>query len=322
VGERWVAASLSRFVMQKTLVPILLLAAAAACARPAAALATAPCQAQPGSPQCHFWYGKATFIDDGDTLDVDIAGDRSRASRRIRISGIQAMELRRYSTYASRRRGACHAVAAANRLQRLVKLSHGRVRLAAQHPAAANRGRPRRQVSVRLDGVWWDAGAILVGEGLALWNPKRDEWAWNRSYRELSQGARAAGRGLFDPRACGGGGAPLGMRLRFDAPHNDRTHVNGEWARIINPYGRRIRIGGWWFRDSALRRYTFPSRAAIRPHGSLRLRMGRGRGGRRTFHWGLSAPPFENPTHDRVALGDGGYLFDRHGNIRASVIYP
>jgi micrococcal nuclease len=308
--------------MKKLILPIGLLAAAVAGARPAAAHATAPCQAALGSPQCHFSYGKVTFVDDGDTLDVDIDGDGTSVPRRIRVSNIQAMELSRYSSYAARRRGACGAVAAADRLERLVKLSHHRVRLAAQRLASANRGRPRRQVSVRLNGVWWDAGALLVGQGLALWNPKRDEWAWNATYRRLSQDARASQRGLFDPRGCGGGGAQLRMRLRYDAPHNDRTHVNGEWARIVNPYGHPQAIGRWRFRDSALRHFSFPAGTTIPAHGSVRLRMGRGPDRGRTFHWGLTAPPFENPTYDRVSLGDGGYLFDRHGNIRASVIYP
>jgi hypothetical protein len=112
------------------------------------------------------------------------------------------------------------------------------------------------------------------------------------------------------------------MRLRYDAPHNDRRHVNGEHARIINPTASRISIGGWWFRDSALRRFRFPGWASIRPHGSVIVKMGRGRNHGRVFHWGLGAPPLENPSHDRRWLGDGGYLFDRHGNIRASVIYP
>ena len=309
----------------KTILPLVILAAAAACLWPSAASATAPCPYPAGGPRCHFWYGKATFIDDGDTVDVDIAGDHTHVSRRVRFTGINAMELRRYSKYRRRRRGACHAVAAADRVEDLVRRSHRRVRLAAQHPGSRAGKRLRREISVRVNGVWADLGAILVAEGRALWLPSHREWAWNRAYDALAQGARAAGLRLYNPHGCGAGGAAnvaLGMRLRYDAPHNDRRHINGEWARIVNPSSRKIRIGHWWFRDSALRRYTFPRRAVIRAHGSVLLRMGRGRNRRRVFHWGLGSPPLENPTYGRRWLGDGGYLFDRRGNIRASVIYP
>jgi micrococcal nuclease len=316
--------TLPGFAMTRIL-PILILAAAAACSLPAAASAKAPCQPQPGSPGCHFWYGKATFIDDGDTIDVDIAGDHTHASRRVRFTGINAMELRRYSKYAARRRGACHARAAALRVERLVRRSHWRVRLAAQHPSSRAGRRLRRQIAVRVNGVWTDLGAVMVAEGLALWLPSHREFAWNGTYAALAKGARAARLGIYNPIGCGVGaarGVELGMRLRYDAPHNDRRHVNGEWARLVNPTGSRLRIGRWWFRDSALRRFTFPRWASIRPHGSVLVRMGRGRNRGRVFHWGLSSPPFENPTYGRRWLGDGGYLFDRRGNIRASAIYP
>jgi endonuclease YncB( thermonuclease family) len=318
------AASTLRDFAMKPILPILILAALAACLWPSAASATAPCPSQPGGPRCHFWYGKATFIDDGDTIDVNIAGDH-RGSRRVRFTGINAMELRRYSKYRRRRRGACHAVAAANRVESLVRRSRRRVRLAAQHPRSRAGKRLRREISVRINGVWVDLGAILVAEGRALWLPSHREWAWNRTYAAYAKSARAAGLRIYNPRGCGAGTAanvPLGMRLRYDAPHNDRKHINGEWARITNPSSRKVRIGHWWFRDSALRRFRFPRRAVIRPHGSVLLRMGRGHNKRRIFHWGLHSPPLENPSYGRRWLGDGGYLFDRRGNIRASEIYP
>ena len=40
------------------------------------------------------------------------------------------------------------------------------------------------------------------------------------------------------------------------------------------------------------------------------------------FGWGLRAPVFANVTGDEDAMGDGAYLFDPLGNIRASMIYP
>jgi hypothetical protein len=39
------------------------------------------------------------------------------------------------------------------------------------------------------------------------------------------------------------------------------------------------------------------------------------------LHWGLDSPPFDNPSQDARATGDGGYLFDPRGNLRAWEIY-
>jgi hypothetical protein len=105
------------------------------------------------------------------------------------------------------------------------------------------------------------------------------------------------------------------MRLNWDADGNDGANVNGEWARISNPSGAPVSLHRWRFRDSALRHYTFPASAWVPAGGSVLLRMGRGADGGGEFHWGLSTPPFENH-------GDGAYLFDPRGNLRASVVYP
>jgi micrococcal nuclease len=291
---------------------------------PAASAATGPCVIGHPTP-CHVWTGKATFIDDGDTIDVDVDGDGTRRVRRIRFIGVQAMELSRYSKYASRRRGDCHGVAAADRVEALVRRAHGRVRLAAQDPASHSGARPRRLVALQIGGRWVDAGRILLREGHALWLPNHVEWATNAEYRRLSEEARAAQVRLWDPRGCGAGpqaGITPTMELRYDADGNDFDNVDGEWARVGNPGDQPLRVAGWWFRDSALRRYTFPSGATVPPHGSVTLYMGRGSSGGDRFFWGLPAPPFENPSYDARSMGDGGYLFDSRGNLRASVVYP
>jgi endonuclease YncB( thermonuclease family) len=283
----------------------------AALAAPAAA-STGPCV--PGGPTCHFWPGKVTFVADGDTIDVRVDGQ----VRPIRITGINAMELHRYSKYPSRRRGDCHGVAATNRLESLLRQGHMQVRLAARRASSRSGHRLRRQVSVRIGGVWVDVGRTLLAEGHALWLPNDVESAWSHDYRVLAEQARAAGLHLWDPRGCGIGPSPdagLTMRLNWDADGNDGANVNGEWARIANPSGAPVSLQGWFFRDSALRRFTFPAGATIAAGGSVTLRMGRGGNGGNEFHWGLGAPPFENH-------GDGGYLFDPRGNLRASVIYP
>ena len=290
----------------------------------AAGAATGRCLPKSGSPQCTFWSGKVTFVADGDTIDVDIAGD-GKGARRVRVTGLNAMELTTYSHDPRRRRGECHGVEAAGRLEGLLRRGGMRVRLAAQNPRSRSGYRLRRQVSTRIGGRWVDVGRVLVGEGHALWMSNPVEWAWNSTYRTLAQQASVWGERLWNPHGCGHGpaaGAEFSIRLNYDAPGADSANVSGEWARISNRSGVEVPLAGWWFRDSALRRYRFPQWAVLGAYGSITVRMGRGRNRDDVFYWGLPAPPFENPDYDRRGVGDGGYLFDPRGNLRASVIYP
>jgi endonuclease YncB( thermonuclease family) len=305
---------------------VVLLAAAGWLAMPAASAhaASGPCLPKKGSPRCTFWTGKVVFVADGDTVDIDVDGD-GRGARRVRMTGYNAMELTTYSHEASRRRGECHGVEAAARLQGLLRRGRQRVRLAAQDPRSRSGYRLRRQVSTRINGRWVDVGRVLVGEGHALWMSNPVEWAWNSTYRTLAQQAAVWGERLWNPHGCGDGPAPgahFTIRVNYDAPGADADNVSGEWARISNRSGVDVPLAGWWFRDSALRRYRFPQWAVLGAYGSVTVRMGRGRNRDDVFHWGLPAPPFENPSYDRRGVGDGGYLFDPRGNLRASVIYP
>jgi micrococcal nuclease len=276
-----------------------------------------------GSPaRCEFWYGRLKSVGDGDTIDVRIHGV---GVRRIRLTGINAMELTRYSHTPSKRRGACHAKAATARLEQLLRMGHRRIRLAAQHAESHAGHRLRRAVETRVGGRWLDTGAVLVNEGYALWLPNGHEWAWNRRYSALSEAARAARLNLWNPSGCGAGpaaSADLRLRVRYDADGNDRTNPNGEWFRVVNRSDFAVSLRGWWVRDSSHRQFRFPRSAAVPPRGHVTVRVGPGRDSGRTFHWNQRLPVFENPTRNRRALGDGGYLFDRRGNLRASVIYP
>ena len=259
-----------------------------ALAAPAVA-ATAPCTA--GGPTCHVQTGKATFVADGDTIDVRIDG---AGKRRVRLTGIQAMEQTRYSKKASRRRGSCHALAATARLQQLLRQGGNRVRLEDQSDASVSRGRLRRHVSAWIGGQWVDVEAILLAEGHVLWLPNKVEWAWNRQYSLLARQAAAAGLRLWDPAGCGARtaspGAALSMELNYDAPGNDFENVNGEWARITNHSGAPVDLSRWTFRDSALRWFTFPAGASIPAGGSVTLHMGSGRAGARPSSSTGSAP--------------------------------
>ncbi len=206
---------------------------------------------------------------DGDTIDVDVAGDGAAQAWHVRITGIQAMELSRYSTFASERRGACHAREATRRMEELVL--HRRVRLLSQRResyTAGPRHRARRAIQVRRRGRWIDPTAALLREGHGLWSPSGQEWAWNKSYRELAQQAAAHGRRIYDRAYCGhgpGGERAVAMSLRWNADGRDGVNISGEFARLENKSAQTLELSGWRFRDSAFRYYQLPRGTQLRP---------------------------------------------------------
>ena len=310
--------------------PLLLLLTflTAATVVPAAAEAAGrgQCLLRKSGPQCYTWTGKVTFVADADTIYVDVHGDGSRARLPVRITGINAMEQTTYSSRAARRRGECHAVEATSRLEQLLKPAKYKVRLLAQDPASRSGRRLRRAVAVKVGRRWVDVGRTLMTEGHAIWLPNRREHAWNRDYSILQGRAKAAGLNLWDPAFCAPGpseGQPIRMLVNWDADGNDQLDPNGEWVRIsnddpVNP----LPLGGWWLRDSALRRLVFPDWAVVPPGGSITVYDGIGDDTEEEFYWGLKRAAFENVTNDERAMGDGAYLFDPEGDLRATMVYP
>src|SRR3954453_20777784 len=102
-----------------------------------------------------------------------------------------------------KRRGECHAVEASALVDRLRKLSHGVVRLAAIDPNSSSRGRLRRSVAFRVRGRWFDMGRYLIARGAVLWFPSRFEYAWNTSYNALQAQTATSGVGLWETDYCG-----------------------------------------------------------------------------------------------------------------------
>src|SRR3954454_313072 len=119
--------------MRRLSIALLACAIVASAAAPTALAARHRGPCIPGAahgPRCLIWTGKVTFVADGDTVDVKLNGG---GTRRGRLISINATEVTRYSHKPSRRRGECHAVQATNRLERMIRKSHWRVRLLAQH---------------------------------------------------------------------------------------------------------------------------------------------------------------------------------------------
>jgi micrococcal nuclease len=291
----------------------------------AAGTATAPCLPAGPSPRCLVWTGKVVVVNDGDTLSVDLAGDGTSTPRSIRLINAQAMEQTVYSSIPQRRRGECHSLAATARLEQLVKAGGGVVRLTAQQASSSSRSRPLRSVAVKINGVWRDVGLDLLRRGLALWQPFGTEWAWNPQYRVAQAQAARDGLNLFDTGTCGTGpgqSTPITVVVNYDADGADDQNLNGEWVRVENRSGTALPVAGWWVRDSALRRYTFPAGTVVPALGAIYVHAGSGRNTATHKYWGQPGPVFDNPTFDAQARGDGAYLFDPQGDLRGWMQYP
>jgi endonuclease YncB( thermonuclease family) len=275
-------------------------------------------------PKCHFWQARISRYQDGDTIAVHING--IKGEKEIRFAGIQAMEQTVYSDkHPGRRRGECHALEATARQEQLIKQSHGLLRLAAQHPSRDVLGRLIRSVAVKIGGHWQDLGQILISEGHALWLPLSTETAWNPRYNQAAQEAAQKHVNLWNPTYCGNGPSqdvPLKLWVSSDPLGVDTHFVNGEFFKILNQSPTQsISFGKWWVRDSDHRRYTIPSGTVLGPGETLTVYAGHGTNHGNSLYWGLSGPPFQNP-FDSHHLGDGGYLFDPQGDLRAYMLYP
>jgi len=275
---------------------------------------------------CEVWTAKVRSVNDGDTIDVDVIGDGTTASRRIRFAGVQALEQTVYAQ--GGRQGACHAVEATERVERLIKRSRWRVRLAAEDPLSTAQRRSVRTVAVRSGkhGPWRDVGATLMREGLALWWPLWSESSPNLTYSTLLQRAILAQRGMFDPDGCGVGpsaASPLKLNVNWDADGSDTANASDEWVEIrnldpVNP----VPLAGWYLRDAGLRDFLFASHAVIPPGGRITVDVGTQGDDVTVFPWGQRQPVFTNATYDDDAMGDGAYLFDPLGNVRAAMTFP
>ena len=301
---------------------------------PAANAKRIPCVLGEKSPKCLVWTAKVHLADDGDTVKARILkGKKFGPRERVRVTGIQAPELFNYSRKS--RRGACMGVEATETLEHLVHNST--VRLLAQKANSRSIGdtriRWRRSIQVQRGGKWIDPAAELLKRGLALWFPNGQEWAWNGTYARLAEEAAAKGIGIWNPEACGKPGpsasSPLSIKPKWDGENKDRA--SGEWIRITNhdPLNS-VPLAGWAVRDSHLRGdkhkpgYKFPSSAVIPPADSIVVNVGEGANDATTFHWGFPEKEtiFENASNDKKQAGDGAYLFDPDGELRAYAQYP
>jgi endonuclease YncB( thermonuclease family) len=310
--------------MRRLVVMVLALVAAAGVSAAPAAARSGSCMVPGAKLRCSIWTGKVTFIGDGDTIYVDVDDDGSARRIPVRFTGLNAMEQTVYSANPAARRGDCHALEATARIEQLIRAAGGRVRLAAQDASSASRRRWRREVAVRVGGRWRDLGRVLLSEGLAVWMPNRYEWYWNRGYAKLAEQAAAAHRGLWDGTSCGRGpqeAARLALTVNSDADGDDGENLNGEWVRIRNlDAAMSVLLGGWMIQQSSPGRYVLPDWLTLPPGEELTIHVGSGMDTWTELFLGRDTPMFDNAAKHFV--GDGAYLFDPQGDVRAWSTFP
>lgn len=267
--------------------------------------------------------GFVARVTDGDTLRFARTPDRRTSNYDIiRLIGIQAPEVSRKGFHAGECNGDLAQAA-------LVELAEGRkaVLASAHNTRDSDRGRDLRTVYVQhADGTWVDLAAEMMRQGWGQWFPKKTEPVHNLEYRQLADAAQAAHLNIWNPTNCGtaySAGATLQMWIQSDPSGNDWKNVNGEYIRILNTSADvTADVSNWSLRDGSLNWLRFPNGTSIAPGRYLTVRVGMGRNDADTLYWGRKRPVFSNLNVTPDYMGDGAYLIDRQGNVRASYVYP
>src|SRR5262249_60602131 len=110
-----------------------LFAACLFCGRAEAASKIFPVPCIPGQaqPTCFAEDATLDFVDDGDTIDVNIHG---AGNHRIRFTGVNATEQSVYNSNFAKQQGECHALNATYLTSSMIARSHNQVRLVYPNP--------------------------------------------------------------------------------------------------------------------------------------------------------------------------------------------
>ena len=127
-----------------------------------------------------------------------------------------------------------------------------------------SRGRLVRTVAVKLRGRWRDVGTMMLRRGPGAVVGVVGGVGAERALQRAACSARSRrSAGCSTPtRAASGPSAasPLKLWVNWDADGDDTANPSGEWVKVrnldpVNP----VPLGGWYVRDSGLRRFTFPA---------------------------------------------------------------
>jgi endonuclease YncB( thermonuclease family) len=272
----------------------------------------------------HVWEsGKVTGLADGDTIYVNVGGHKYS----VRNLGIQATE----TAHHGHGKNQCGSVAAKRYLTKLTLHKH--VQLASMHESSSSLGRLLRSVYVGKSKDLsrdLDVQAQEMSHGYTLWHPDQNDSVHNTYYHQLQTLAMARHKVLWNPTFCGKGndqGITLKLWINGDANRNDKTHPNGEWVGVENmSKTRTANLSHWRIRDGSHvtdPAYRFPKHTKLKPHQVLKLHSGDGHSSTKTrnfYNWGAGKQRWDDSLSD--GMGEGAYLQDRKGNIRAASTYP
>ena len=251
------------------------------------------------------WNARVLEIVDGDTFYAQVDGGPDRVQ--IRVGGLQTRE-----KVGLDGRPECWSQEATDRLTELIEGK--RVVLRARSASSTSLGRPIRHVF--LDGVNIARPMLREGLGVPVVFAQEPDYAVSNANAALLAARDRVGVWIDD--ACGAGpasSAELEMVTNYDAAHDDRTNVNGEWVQLRNRGTQAVSLKGWVLRDTALRRFELPSTTTIPAGGRLRIHVGKGTNTADTIFLGSDVPLFGNDA-------DGVFLHDPDFDIRAFDLWP
>jgi hypothetical protein len=200
-----------------------------------------------------------------------------------------------------------------------------------------------------------DVQAEQIKAGWSLWWPSGTEWANNKTYLDLMNDAKARGVGLWNPNLCGAatGGVPL-MWFNANSPQIDTNTepAFGEYVILKNDTSSAMDLTNWILRDNSLNFFWSDSNGwmqGLNKFGSMVLQPGEHRiiyldnppadgypngyplssAEYEYFNWTRNTPGAQLTNGSIGGLvspnyinGDGLYLQDPLGNIRASMTNP
>ena len=195
-----------------------------------------------------------------------------------------------------------------------------------------------------------DVQAEQIKAGWSLWWPLAEEWAHNKEYLDLMNDAKTRGVGIWNPNLCGNatGGVPS-MWFSHNAPKidTDDEPAFGEYVILKNQTSAPINLKGWALRDNSLNFFWNSSNGkwmqSLNKFGTLTLAPGDHRiiyldnpkkyplstTEYEYFNWSRNTPGHQltnasvrTSSNPNYANGDGLYLLDPKGNIRASMTNP
>ena len=313
---------------------ILSLTAAAA----ALSATVVPLTTQANAVTLHTWYGYVSYVDDGDTVYVDILGD-GKGPVPIRFPNLQATEMHGGPGNGPE----CHAQAATDYMKRMLPV-HWAVQLTAQSASSTAgvdpKGLPRLVRYIHAQNGFtgaYDVDVALkqIQAGLAMTGVDPVENVHYQLYTAYMQLAQARHVGMWDTNSCGSGpseGAALSMWAHYDADGVDGAVPNTEWLHIQNNSATDVPLSGWKLRDQGhtwyhgTTYYTFPSYAHIPAHSTITVYPGAGTNNATLGRYYLNVtqsgffPNVSDPT--KATPGKTMYLLDPQLDFRAWAVYP